>query len=122
MNHHARHVQTYRDQHRGQWDDSAAHELNSRYLEPHQEDDARMRAQLDEQLAALKSLDAEIDQVNRLGERIRQLAAAIMAELDHSRADLDQASQTLDYFHWQTGDMKRLMDQARAEITQANAH
>ena len=50
------------------WDDEAAHEINSRYLNSHEADDLSLREEIKEQDELLKQADHKVDMAQKLSQ------------------------------------------------------
>lgn len=83
------------------WDDEAAHEINSRYLNPHDADNGRMAAALNEQLEHLKAAEQHLEKANSLELEIDECAAIVAEKLRFADQDLDSSYSNYDqYVHY----------------------
>jgi hypothetical protein len=83
------------------WDDEAAREVNSRYLNPHEQDDARMRGEMDEQRQLLERAGRELESAKEFAQQADECAAAVAEKLRFAEQDMDSAYSNFDlYVHY----------------------
>jgi hypothetical protein len=83
------------------WDDEAAREMNSRFLNPHEQDDARMRGAMNDQTELLKRAGRELDSAKDFARQIDECAAAVAERLRFAEQDMDSAYSNFDlYVHY----------------------
>ena len=94
MKQQSRSLQDYRKDIQKRWNDSAASDLNNRYLNPHAEDVEEMLRSLEQQQTALKQTDTHLESANnsaiaanKLSEEIGNLLEFTQQELERSYSD-----------------------------------
>jgi DNA integrity scanning protein DisA with diadenylate cyclase activity len=90
--------QEYRDDIRAAWNDSAAREINQRFLHPNSEDSSNYLKELSYQLQLLTSISEKVREVsqlfaeaNQLSQQIDQLKITISEEMNLAAANHDQS-------------------------------
>lgn len=79
------------------WNDSAAQEISGRYLNPQQEDDARMQQALGEQQSALEQAQSQVATIAELAAEAEKLAQKIEQLLGDTSREVSTANN-----HYQT--------------------
>ncbi len=87
-------LQDFRQSLRGLWNDSAAHEINQHYLDPHRQDNVLMQQMLSQLIDALTDAEGKLDAAEQEGMRAERLSQQVKeylgyAEHDRSEADRD---------------------------------
>jgi hypothetical protein len=83
------------------WDDEAAREINSRFLNPHEQDDGRMRREMDEQGKLLERAGRELESATDFARQVDECAAAVAERLRFAEQDMDSAYSSYDlYVHY----------------------
>ncbi|HBB89485.1 MAG TPA: hypothetical protein DC047_17915 [Blastocatellia bacterium] len=83
------------------WDDEAAREINSRYLNPHETDSDRMAIGLREQNGHLKTAEQHLELANSLELQIDECAAVVEEKLRFAEQDMDGSYSNYDqYVHY----------------------
>jgi exonuclease VII small subunit len=86
-----RDLKEYRIEIRAVWDDSAAHELNSRYLNPHEADAEDMQNAMINQYDALEQTNSRLEMTSALlrkAENLSQQVAQRLASADETLIDV----------------------------------
>ena len=96
MQHKSRHLQEYRKDIRGAWQDEAANTLNTRYLNPHEDDDRKMIEFLQEQVQGLEKANEELNQAkehaleaDRYSQQVEHFLEQEKQEVKRSRHSYD---------------------------------
>jgi hypothetical protein len=101
MSQRSRMLQELRNDIRRVWDDEAAHQINSRYLNPHEADNVRMTAGLNEQSELLKTAEQHLEFAKSLEWQIDECAAMVTEKLRFAEQDLDGSYSNYDrYVHY----------------------
>jgi hypothetical protein len=83
------------------WDDEAAREINSRFLNLHEEDDVRMRSEMNEQRQLLERAGRELESAKEFAQQADECAAAVAEKLQFTEQDMDSAYSNFDlYVHY----------------------
>lgn len=80
------------------WDDEASREINSRYLNPHEDDDRQMLSELAAQKEALDQTDASLAAARAQAVRADELAAEVRDWLGHTEEETNNSYTTYDLF------------------------
>ncbi len=87
LQHQSRVLQELRREISGRWDDNAAHQLNQRYLDPHEADSAEMNAALQSQSVALDNAASHFEQAHEHAIQVENLAFAVDESLRYARRE-----------------------------------
>lgn len=83
------------------WDDEAAREINSRFLNLHEQDDALMRSEMNEQGQLLERAGRELESAKEFAQLADECAAAAAEKLRFAEQDMDSAYSNFDlYVHY----------------------
>ncbi len=93
MKQHSRQLQDYRKDIRGTWDDEAAKELNSHYLNPHEEDNQDMLKSLQQQQQKLEKAATELIKANEQALEADRRSRQVQHFLELTRQDVNLAYQ-----------------------------
>lgn len=103
------------------WNDQAAHELNGRYLNPHETDDQNMLAAFDRQKSILDETFLKLESARAFARQAEEHAAAATIKLDFAEQDLQSAYGHYDLYVRHDLDAKAQFPQIQALIDNANA-
>lgn len=103
------------------WDDNAAREMDSRYLNPHAGDDERMLEQLRQQQASLESSSVQLTTAQENGRRADELATVVIEQLRFTNQDLQGAYGHYDVYARYHAEARSKFPQIQALIREANA-
>lgn len=103
------------------WDDEAAREVNSRYLNPHEQDDARMRGEMDEQRQLLERAGRELEAAKEFARQADECAAAVAEKLRFAEQDMDSAYSNFDLYVHYNAEANSKFPAVRELIGRANA-
>jgi hypothetical protein len=95
----SRALREFRQDIAGQWDaseDSAAKQLRDRFLEPHEDDDARLLARIGDQIASLNETLGELADLHAMAQRADALSGQIDLHLEESEQEQARAYAGLD--------------------------
>lgn len=120
LNRYAQDFQEHRTTIAGQWDDQAAAEINARHLNPHAEDDANMRAQLEEKNLALQQLCEKLNLVEHGNEQVKMLSREIQRILVHCDDDLRKAETNYGFSFSEKNKGERNIPDTISLLNQAN--
>lgn len=81
-------LQEFRQDIRGLWSDEAAREINSRYLDPHEQDNQQMLAALQQQAELLSQVDSQLQAAQSNAQQANHLAEAVVEHLKLTEQDL----------------------------------
>lgn len=83
------------------WDDEAAREINSRFLNLHEQDDVLMRSEMNEQGQLLERAGRELESAREFAQQADECAAAAAEKLRFAEQDMDSAYSNFDlYVHY----------------------
>jgi len=91
-----RDLQEYRAEIRAVWDDSAAHELNGRYLNPHEADAEMMQNALVKQLDTLEQVNEKLEIASKLAHFAEKLSLEVSQRLTSADETLVDVYKNLD--------------------------
>lgn len=81
----------------GVWNDDASRELNSRYLDPHENEDSRMLVDLNKQKNALDESDAKLVSAETQGRYAEEYGSLVAESLKASKQDIQSAYGNYDH-------------------------
>ena len=90
----SRELQDYRQDIRNDWDDEAANELNTRYLNPHEEDDQKMRKFLRAQHRGLESAAMQLSIANQRALEADKYSLEVQYFLELTQQDVARSYQS----------------------------
>ena len=103
------------------WEDEAAREINSRYLNPHEADDLSMREEMKEQSELLKQAGHKVTAANEFGRQVEDLSKTVAERSQFARQDLDNAYSSYDVFVQYNADARSKFPTIRQLINRANS-
>lgn len=103
------------------WDDEAAREINSRFLNPHEEDDVRMRSEMNEQRQLLERAGRELESAREFAQQADECAAAVAEKLQFAEQDMDSAYSSFDLYVHYNAEANSKFPAVRELIHRANA-
>lgn len=121
MRRHSQDLQELRGSIRGLWDDDAAREINSRYLNPHQEDTRRISTALLAQNDALEQSQAHVQAAVKHESQAKEFAVIVKQSLEFTAQESRQALNHHDQSLQQTAIGKELLPQISELIQSANS-
>jgi exonuclease VII small subunit len=121
MSQQSRSLQDLRKDIRHVWDDEAARGINSRYLDPHEQDDERMRGALNEQSQSLESAARDLEAADELAQRADEYAAVATERLRFAEQDMDNAYSHYDLYVRYNSDARSKFPLVHELIDHANA-
>ncbi|KAA2239215.1 hypothetical protein F0L74_23705 [Chitinophaga agrisoli] len=120
LNRSAQDFQDYRNSLTAQWDDTAAADINARFLGPHAEDEARMRGFLERKNVAIQQLCEKLNEVERVNDQIRSLSEKIQQALVACEEDLRRSVTNYDFSHNRKNDAEARIPQTIVLLNTAN--
>jgi len=87
----SRTLHEFRQEIQGLWDDSAARDINMRYLNPHQDDDNKMVDGFQGQYDALEKAKVKLNSANEHALQAEKLSQEIFELLEATQQDVDTA-------------------------------
>jgi hypothetical protein len=121
MSQRSRTLQELRKDIRLVWDDEAAREINSRYLNPHESDDVRMSVTLNDQSEHLRTAEQHLDLANSLELQIDECAAVVADKLRFANQDLDSSYSDYDQYVHYNAESRAKFPLVRQLISRANS-
>ena len=121
MSQRSRMLQDLRKDIRPVWDDEAAREINSRYLNPHETDNVRMAEALNEQNEHLKAAEQHLELANGLELQIAICAAEVAEKLRFAEQDLDGSYSNYDQFVHNNAEARSKFPVVQQLIAHANS-
>lgn len=103
------------------WEDEAAREINSRYLNPHEVDALSMRDELQEQAELLQQADQKLDAAKEFSRQADNLSIAVAERNQFARQDLDNAYSSYDVFLQYNADARSKLPAVQQLINKANS-
>lgn len=91
-------LQEYRSEIRVVWDDSAAREINNRYLNSHENDAEKMQIALIKQSSTLQQVDEKLDEVAKQVHLAEELSSEIAHNITTADEELRKVNMHLDLF------------------------
>src|SRR5689334_16066890 len=103
------------------WEDEAAREINSRYLNSHEADDLSLREQIKEQVETLKQAEQKFEVAKDLSRRAEEFSKTVAERNQFARQDLDNAYGSYDVFVQYDADARAKFPAIQQLINRANA-
>lgn len=103
------------------WEDEAAREINSRFLNPHEEDDGRMRSEMNEQRSFLERAGRELETAEVCAQQVNECAAAVAERLRYAEQDMESAYSNFDLYVHYNAEANSKFPAVRDLIRRANA-
>ena len=103
------------------WEDEAAREVNSRYLNLHEVDSLSMRDQLQEQSELLKQADQKLHSAEEFSRQADSLSKSVAERHEFARQDLDNAYSSYDVFVQYNADACSKLPTIQQLINRANS-
>ena len=103
------------------WEDEAAREINSRYLNPHEADDLSLREQIKEQVETLKQAEQKFEVAEDLSRQAEEFSKTVAERNQFARQDLDNAYGSYDVFVQYDADARAKFPAIQQLINRANA-
>ena len=103
------------------WEDEAAREINSRYLNPHETDALSMRAELQEQSELLKQAEHKLQAARKFRQQADNLSKIVAERSQFARQDLDNAYSSYDVFVQYNADARSKLPTIQQLINRANS-
>jgi hypothetical protein len=113
-------LQEYRSEIRIVWDDSAAREINNRYLHSHETDAERMQIALIRQSITLQQVDEKLDNVARQVHLAEELSSEIAHNITTADEELRKVNVHLDLFAQYNSDALSAITSIHQLINNAN--
>src|SRR5689334_22983042 len=113
-------LQELRKEKRGVWNDEAAREINSRYMDPHEIDSQQMLAALERQQTVLDQADAKLEAAQADAQRADDYAAVVMDKLKFVEQDMTDAFSHYDLFVRYDSDARSKLPRVYELIQHAN--
>jgi hypothetical protein len=120
MSQQSRRLQDLRHEIEGVWQDSAARDLNARYLQPHQNDDSQMLISYRQQSASLEQAEDNILAAHEHGNTAGQLTLQIEEMLQVSDEELRNAQRCLEMYSGHQSDARAQLPLVQKFIGRAN--
>jgi hypothetical protein len=120
INQQSRVLQDLRRDIRVVWEDEAARELNGRYLNPHENDDLSMRAQMKEQVELVQQAHNQVRQAEEFGQQAEDFSKTVCERTQFARQDLDSAYSNYDLYVQYNSDARSKFPVIQRLINQAN--
>jgi len=103
------------------WDDEASREINSRYLNPHEQDDGRMQTAMNEQRELLNQAGRKLESTKELARQIEECAAMVAEKLRFAEHDMDNAYSNYDLYVQYNAEARSKFPLVQELISHANA-
>jgi hypothetical protein len=103
------------------WNDEAAREINSRYLNPHESDDGRMQTALNKQKDLLEQAGQKLESTREFAQLIEECAAVVTEKLRFVEQDMDNAYSNYDLYVQYNSDARAKFPLVQELISHANA-
>jgi len=101
MTQESRVLQELRKDIRGIWNDDAAREINSRYLDPHETDDQQMLLGLNQQKETLDQSKSNLESTETYAHQVEDYAAMVVDNLNSTEQEVNTAYSYYDmYAHY----------------------
>lgn len=117
----SRRLQDLRREIEGIWNDTAARDLNSRYLHPHQDDDAQMGSSYRQQNDNLDQSEDKIAAAHEHGNSANQLSAQISETLNIADEEIRNAHRSYDLYVGYQADARAQLPLVQDFIRRANS-
>ena len=121
LQHQARHLQEFRRDIAGLWDDNAARQLNQRYLDPHETDAAEINMELQGQYVALEKANEHFAQADQHAIQVENLSFAVAESLAFMRRESATAREFQEHHRAQNVQAKSLIVKVDESIAAASA-
>lgn len=121
MSQRSRTLQELRKDIRLVWDDEAAREINSRYLNPHESDDVRMAVTLNDQNGHLRTAEEHLELANSLELQIDECAAVVVEKLRFANQDMDSSYSNYDQYVHYNAESRSKFPLVRQLVSRANS-
>lgn len=115
-----RDLQEYRSEIRVVWDDSAAREINNRYLNSHETDAGQTQIALSRQSSTLQQVDEKVDEVDREVHLAEKLSSEIAHNITKADEELRHVNKHLDLFAQYNSDALSAITSIHQLINSAN--
>jgi hypothetical protein len=103
------------------WDDEAAREINGRYFNPHEKDDSKLKAALNEQRELLEQADRSLESAKDIAQVVDECAAVVMEKLQFAEQDMDSAYSNYDLYLQYNSEARSKFPLVQELIIHANA-
>jgi hypothetical protein len=103
------------------WEDEAAREINSRYLNPHETDALSIRDEIREQAELLKQADQKLHAAKEFRQQADHHAKTVAERSQFARQDLDNAYSSYDVFVQYNSDACAKLPAIQQLINRANS-
>lgn len=113
-------LQALRARIKGVWDDDAAHELNSRYLDPHASDADRMQRSFRQQEEILSKVERKVVESEEQARLANEYAQKIDEDLKFSQQEVAMAYPAYEAFCEYHAAAQHLLPQIEDHIQKAN--
>lgn len=117
----SRALQELRKDKRGIWNDQAARDINSRYLDPHEIDSQQMLAALEQQKNALDQADSKLDAAQTYARQADECATVVMDKLKFVEQDITNAFSIYDLYVKYDSDARSKFPRVYELISRANS-
>jgi hypothetical protein len=117
----SRTLQNLRKDMRVVWQDEAAHELNGRYLDPHETEDEQMLAELNEQKASLDDSTAKLASAASYARLAEEYATWVVEGLKSTEQELPIAYGNYDTYAHYNSEARAKFPVIKKLISQANS-
>ena len=113
-------LQELRKDIRGIWDDEAARELTSRYFDPHENEDQRMLAELNQQKNDLDQSQAKLESIKTYMRQVEEHAASVAEGLKVIEQEMSSAYGNYDTYAHYNSEARSKFPAIQKLISQAN--
>lgn len=103
------------------WEDEAAREINSRYLNPQEVDALGMRDEMQQQSELLKQADHKLHAAKEFRKQADDLSKTVGERSQFARQDLDNAYSSYDVFVQYNADARSKLPTIQQLINRANS-
>jgi hypothetical protein len=121
MTQESRVLQELRKDIRGVWQDEAARELTSRYLDPHENEDQQMMVGLNQQKDALDQAQAKLISAENYARQAEEYAALVAEGLKSTEQELKSAYSNYDAYAHYNSEARSKFPTIQKLISQANS-
>jgi glutamine synthetase adenylyltransferase len=121
MKQESRVLQELRKEIRGIWDDEAARELTSRYLDPHESEDQQMLAALNQQNDSLDASQAKLGSAETYARQVEEHAEVVAERLKSTEQEVSSAYSYHDIFAHYNSEAHSTFPAVQRLVNQANS-
>lgn len=103
------------------WNDEAAREINSRYLNQHETDVSHLQTALNEQRELLQQAGQKLESTKEIAQQLEECAAVVTEKLLFAEQDMENAYSNYDLYIQYNSDARSKFPLVQELISHANA-